>query len=274
MVAIIKFEWHRMVHSTSFWLSILFACLLSFVAAAQQFKYYMNGIDHISVFYRWIGQSNYTFGSYYLYQLIPLLAAFAYSHTICSDRTRGYVYQVITRTSRKKYFLAKYLVSYAGGGLIFTSSVLFNYIILSSFMPAIIPDPVEMSSLITPFQFGSTLFYTKPYTFMFLWLLITYFWGGTMALIGLTAGTFTNNLALSVIFPLLLFLSESVIGSYVMYKKIFFMGYYSLQLIWTALLCSATGGAAPTYYIICTIFVLQIIISIIYWIRVKKYEYL
>lgn len=273
MIAILKFEWNRMIHSASFRLSMLIACMLSLISSVQQFSYYCQGIDHISVFYRWIGQSNYTFGSYYLYQLMPLLAAFAYSHTLCSDRTRGYVYQAMTRSNRKAYFLAKYLISFAGGGLVFSCSVLFNFLVLSCFMPAIIPDPADMSSLINPFQFASTLFYTKPYFFMVLWLLVTFLWGGTAAVIGLTAGTFTNNVGLTIVFPILLFISESVIGTYIMYKNIFFMGYYSLQLIWTALLCSATGGAAPTSYILITIAVLLGITSFIYWFRVRKYEY-
>ena len=107
MIGILKFEWTRAHKSKLFWVSIFLGCILSAIAAAQQFCYYYQGIDQISVFYRWIGQANITFGSYYLFELVPLLAALGYSHTVCTDRTHGYANQIVSRVSKKQYFFAK-----------------------------------------------------------------------------------------------------------------------------------------------------------------------
>lgn len=274
MKPLLKFEWKRMIHSLSFRFSMLFSLLLSGIASLQQFWHYLDGIDHISVFYRWIGQSSFTFGSYYLYQLLPLLASFGYSYTASSDRTSGYIYQTVTRVSRKKLFIAKYLISAVSGGLVFICPLLLNFILLSCFMPATIPDPVEMSSQINPFQFAPQLFYTKPFLFMFSWFGVSFLWGCAMALIGLVTGMFTRRTSISVITPFMIFISESVIGIYIMQKNIFHMGFYPLQLVWNALLCSCSGGAASTLYIMGTILVIILASSFIYYIKVRKYEFL
>ena len=260
-----------MVHSILFRLSVFLGCLLAGIAAIEQLHIFLQGVDHISVFYRWIGQRNMTFGSYYLFQLMPLLAAVCYSHTLCSDRTGGYLTQLITRVGKKKYYFAKYVFSFVGGGFIPFISLLFNYLLLACFMPAEIPDPGSGISMITPFQFASTLYYSAPYLYVFLRLIVSFLLGGSISLVGLLAALFTDKAATAAVMPFVIWISEAVIGLYLMQKRIFIMGYYTLELVWNEYI-TCSGNPAPTAYVIAFLSLLIGLCSIVYMIKVKMNE--
>jgi len=272
MLSMLRFELRRMWESVTFRLAVFCSCLLAGISAAQQFGYYLQGMDHISVFYRWIGEYNLTFGSNYMFLIIPLLSALGYSHSGCTDRTRGYLQHILTRTSRRNYFLAKFLITVFSGGSIFASGVLFNYLLLTMFMPIEIPDPANLTSFTDPFRFCSIWYYSKPHLFLAAWIGVVFLWGSAMALIGLVCGMFTHHAALTAVVPFLLFISEGVVAAYVMQKAILFLGNALLELTWTDMLYAGTPGSAPTEYILITIGSIMGVAAVIYTIRVNRYE--
>lgn len=272
MGAMIKFEWHRMCHSLSFWIGLLCSCALASAAAAEQFAIYLEGVDHISIFYRWIGEYKMTFSAVYFYIIIPLFTAMGYSHSGCTDRNSGYLQQLFTRCKKVHYYCAKYAVTFVGGGLIFITGVILNYLWLSLFLEAEIPDPVNLTSLINPFRFGSKLYFSNPALFAALWIGVGFLWGGLMASIGLVIGLFSDHVAVSVIGPFLLFLSQGIVAAFWMQKGVFQLRGQILELTWTEMLCAGTSCAAPTDYILSTLGALIGITALIYAIRVKRYE--
>ena len=143
-----QLEWNRMLHSRSFLFSVICAALFVIADTAYHFVNYLNGIDvETSVFYKWLGVNSSLFAGPVFYLALPLLTAFAYSWSVAYDRKSGYLVQILARTSRKNYFIAKYLVSFISGGMIFAGALVLNYMLLALFSPAYRPFlfPIDIS---------------------------------------------------------------------------------------------------------------------------------
>ena len=112
MKNIFKFEWNRMIHSKTFLISAIAASLMIIADVVAWFLLYLQGIDvDTSIFYKWLGVNRGMNAGVYFFIALPLLTAFAYSWSVSYDRNSGYISQIITRTSRKKYFTAKLCIA-------------------------------------------------------------------------------------------------------------------------------------------------------------------
>lgn len=184
------FEFHRMLHSKSLWLAFAVSCVFSLMNVWYQLNLYWNDVNHISIFYKWMGVSRSNFGPTYFIMVIPLLAALGYSWTISSDVKTGYINQIFTRTSQKRFFFAKYVASFTSGGIIFCGPLVLDYLLLATFSPAEFPQPEMMQTGIDQFHFCSKLFFQHPYLFVLLWLGVGFLWGGAMTSIAVAFGMF------------------------------------------------------------------------------------
>lgn len=189
MKNIFKFEWNRMIHSKTFLISAIAASLMIIADVVAWFLLYLQGIDvDTSIFYKWLGVNRGMNAGVYFFIALPLLTAFAYSWSVSYDRNSGYISQIITRTSRKKYFTAKFLVTFISGGIIFAGALILDYVLLAIFSPAYTPIPGDLASSMDPFHFCSEIFYQNPYLFMLIWFGIAFLWGGAMSCISMAAG--------------------------------------------------------------------------------------
>lgn len=261
-----------MIHSKSIILSWIFSTVFVLIDFEYQLNLYLSGVNHISVFYKWMGVSVCNFGSMYFITTIPLLAALGYSWTVSSDRNSGYIMQILTRTSRFKYFSAKFIVVFISGGMIFASALILDFMLLSIFSPVYIPYPELLATAIDQFRFCSELFYTSPYLFMILWILTGFLWGGAMASIASAFGMFIKKRIITMIMPFVIFTAQAIIAEYIMQKQIFYIKWLLLELSWKGMLFTSTSTATPIEWILTNIFGIIGITLIIYGLRGRKYE--
>lgn len=273
MIKILKFEFHRMVRSKSLYASLLFALIIVIVDAHSKYKLTTQGYDvNTSVFIKWLGTFRGFEEGIYLFTVLPLLTSFVYSWTVGYDRTSGYIIQIVTRIGRKKYFLAKYIVSFISGGVVFAFSVLAHFFIISTFYPAYYPLVASRISSVAPFSFCSELFYSNPYLFVLTWTGVTFLWGGSMVCIAIGVGMLTRKYSISVIVPFLAFTVQPIIATYINLRYEILINKHSMGIIWLDMLYAAPLTTNYVSQVLLNIAAVAIIPSIIYAIRGHKYE--
>lgn len=272
MFSIIKFEWRRMISSRSFWIALLISCGMAAIASIEQYNIYCDGMDHISLFYRWLPSGALSFGANYFYIIIPAICSLGFSHSICNDRKTGYWCQICSRTSKKQYFAAKYIVTFVSGGIIFATTLIFHFMLLSCFMKVCLPDPASLSTMMSPFHFAPKLFFTHSILWALLWCCVAFIWGGIMSCMGSAIGMFTEKGAVAVIMPFLIFICQSIAAAYLKYKTMLSVNSHPIALGWSDLIKAESGNVAPTDYLLLTQLILFIIITLVYCWRTWRYE--
>lgn len=129
MKAVLKIEFQRLFRSVTFYISLgigLILTMTQFVMVGLQES--MHILDAYSP--KGISEPYGVFSSYFgmagpplvyrqiYYLILPILAVFAYATTFCADHNSGYVKNLYTRTNKKYYYAAKYIVSCTAGGLV------------------------------------------------------------------------------------------------------------------------------------------------------------
>ena len=273
MKNIFKFEWNRMIHSKTFLISAIAASLMIIADVVAWFLLYLQGIDvDTSIFYKWLGVNRGMNAGVYFFIALPLLTAFAYSWSVSYDRNSGYISQIITRTSRKKYFTAKFLVTFISGGIIFAGALILDYVLLAIFSPAYTPIPGDLASSMDPFHFCSEIFYQNPYLFMLIWFGIAFLWGGAMSCISMAAGMLIKKYVISSIVPFLVFTAEQILALYVMQRYTITIKGTSIGLVLTDMLDAAPMTTSFTEHILLCIALIIMISTLIYILRGRKYE--
>ena len=273
MKNIFKFEWNRMIHSKTLLISAIISALIIIADVLSWFQLYRQDIDvYTSVFYKWLGVNRGMNEGIYFFMALPLLTAFAYSWSVSYDRNSGYISQIITRTSRRKYFTAKFLVTFISGGMIFVGALILDYMLLAMFSPTYIPIPGDLSSSMDPFRFCSDIFYQNPYLFVLIWCVIAFFWGGAMSCISMAAGMFIKKYVISSIVPFLIFTAEQILAVYIMQKYMITIKDLSIGLVWTDMLYASPSTSSLPEHILCSITFITIISTLIYTLRGRKYE--
>ncbi|MBR6669991.1 MAG: hypothetical protein IKL31_04495 [Ruminococcus sp.] len=273
MKNIFKFEWKRMIHSKTTLISAIVASLIVIADVIAWYKLYQDGIDvDKSVMHKWLGTMRGFNAGIYLFTLMPLITAFAYSWSVSYDRNSGYILQIISRIGRRKYFTAKYLVSFISGGMIFAGSLILDYMLLATFSPAIMPIPADLMSTMDQFHFCSAIYYQHPYLFVLIWLITSFLWGGAMACIGMAAGTFIKKYMISSLIPFLVFTLQSIAAIYCMQRVLITVGFCEVNLIWTEMLYAAPMSASLPEVIFSSIGFIITVTTLIYALRGRKYE--
>lgn len=273
MKNILKFEWNRMIHSKTLLISAAAAALIIIADVVTWIQLYCQGIDvDTSIFYKWLGVNRGMNAGIYFFMALPLLTAFAYSWSVSYDRNSGYITQIITRISRRKYFTAKFLVTFTSGGMIFTGALILDYILLATFSKAYMPVPADLASSMDPFRFCSEIFYQNPYFFILIWCGVSFLWGGAMSCISMATGMLIKKYVISSVAPFLIFTAEQILAVYIMQRYMITIKGKAIGLIWTDMLYAApTATSLPEHILSCIAFII-IVSTFIYVLRGRKYE--
>ncbi len=273
MKRIFVFEWKRMIRSKTLLFSAAAAALIVIADVFAWFRLYQQevGVD-TSVFSKWLGTQPAIGAGSYLHVVLPLLTAFAYSWSVSYDRSSGYIAQTVTRIGRRRYFTAKYLVSFISGGMIFVSALVLDFMLLGTFSPAFWPIPDDLVSFADPFKFGSVIFYQSPYLFVLMWCGMAFLWGGAMASIGTAAGMLIKNHIVSSVVPFLVFTAQQILAVFAMQKYRIAINGKAIALVWTEQLYAAPSTANLPVTVFSSIGFIVVVSTLIYVLRGRKYE--
>jgi len=186
-----------------------------FVADAQMLPY--------NVFNSWIGgRINFEYSLFIF--IIPILVVIPYGATYFSDMKSGVIKNYYTRIEKKKYLIAKSIAVFLSAGVVTVVPLIVNLAITSAMLPSIIPQPTGEFS-IRANAIWSSIFYTYPYIYIMLYMLVIFLLSGCIACVTLSLSLFANNKFVAMLFPFLLCNVIRILSSYSYYYVINGLGW-------------------------------------------------
>lgn len=241
----IGIELHKSLKNKLFYITILIGCSITMLSFANSIAIYqselltqensgqntMQAATHL--FNLWIGGETFSLGSSIYFFVLPLLAAIPYGWSYCEEKQCGYVRMAAVSGGKFGYYLSKYIAVFISGGLAVVTPLLFNFLLTSLFVPAVLPTPVYCTSNGVFFHsLMSSLYYTMPLLYVVLYLCIDFVFCGLIACISCGAASFVRHRAVAVILPLILLL----------------VFHYSRQFIYTSM-TTVYKEISPMYFL-------------------------
>lgn len=255
----IKLECRKAIATRLFLFVVLLGCIITMFSFFPNVQHYYNDMDDIrrfseelsyvrnpltpilTLFNHWIGGEGVSSGSVYYFFLFPILVCIPYGWSYCRERKSGYVKNVVIRAGKSRYYLSKYIALFLSGGLAMAIPLLFNFLLTAMFVPAVVPDPYYITSYgIISSSFLSELFYTHPFIYVFLYLLVDFIYCGLIACLSFAFAAFVKNWVAAVLLPFVALLGfEYICSSFI---------YTSNDVIYTELSPMAFLRPAPSGY--------------------------
>ena len=217
MRRILKDEYRKVFHSWLFWTVVGIGCCISSINIVENVLWVMKatptadllhrGYAGISLFVRWISVNLASTGTIWFFFIFPILPATAYGWSFLSERKSGYIASVLTRVSKRKYYLSKYIVTYTAGGLVVAIPLLLNLLGNALICPVEQPSVLNMLVPINQDSFLGQIYYSNPWLFSFCAIITDFFWGGATASIAFCVSFFTQRTLTVITVPFALFLA-------------------------------------------------------------------
>lgn len=286
----IKLECKKAIHNKFFLLAVLIGIAITFLSFFPMLESYtadLRSHQQISaefgprnplmpmetLFNHWIGGEPYTPGSADYFFLFPLLVSIPYGWSYCAERRSGYEKNMVIRAGKTRYYLSKYIALFLSGGLTMGIPLLFNFLLTAMFIPAVMPDPSYMTAYgIGASSFLSMFFYSHPFVYVFLYLLIDFLFGGWIACLCFAVSPFVKNRVVVTLLPFFILLGFN----YLCYSFV----YTSVTKIYTELspmvfLRPAPASYDTTFAAVCTwgamLLILTLLLTVVRGIRHEIY---
>lgn len=221
----IKLECRKAILNKFFLLSILIGIGLTFFSLVPRVKGYYHDLNMMqevqsrlstihnpyapleSLFNHWIGSDANTPGSVNYFFIFPLLIAIPYGWSYCAEHRNGYIRNVVIRAGKFRYYFSKYIGVFVSGGLAMIIPLLFNFLLTAMFVPAVTPDPTYITGYgVTASSFLSMYFYTTPFLYVFLYLLVDFIFCGLLACLCFALTAFIKSRVVVVLMPFIILL--------------------------------------------------------------------
>lgn len=199
----LNIELKKAFQNKLFWITIIIASIIAILSAVYNIQvmqeekvYYMNAVAQFgseavnpnmplySLFNHWICEDFSSLASSMFFMLFPIFAVLGYGWSLFSEQKCGYIKNVVTRTTKRNYFLSKYIVTFLSGGVIVAVPVILNFLIVSMFVPAVKPDVFyTIGWTVLAKSMFSEYFYAQPFLYVFLRILVVFLFSGAIATI-------------------------------------------------------------------------------------------
>lgn len=203
MKRIIRMEAHRAVRTVSFKLAVLCGVIITmsdFLSFGNSFGYDQR---QYVVEQAWVGVDYHFAYNTIFYMLLPLLASFAYAGSYFEDLRGGYLKNLILKTSRKKYFAAKYIVSFLSGSMAVAIPLVLNLMMCMAFFSLRQSEKLEFlrAGASVDVKMFSVLFNKNTLLYCLLYILIDMLFAGVIAVFSVCVADITDNLFSTVTIP-------------------------------------------------------------------------
>lgn len=214
MKQLIKLELKRAFQSKKFFISLLIG--MGIVLSHLVFSiilpgilpysvYCEEGLYPSSVFNSWIGlDASSSFQSTIYFMAFPILAAYPYGDSLFVDLKSGYVKNVLTRCSRRKFWLAKLIALFLSGGIVCTLPLVFSFLSTMLFLPCLPPDPIAGTFNLSSNGLWMELFLEHPFCYLALFLIIDFVFGGLLAALCMVFTYLVSNRYIVMLCPFVL----------------------------------------------------------------------
>lgn len=221
----------------------------------------------ISLFTCWIPVNGHTFGNVLFYFIWPILAAMPFGWSYAQERRDGTYYQIVSRSGKKTYFIAKYIAVLVSGGLVIAIPVIWNLLISALICPAVVPKVIMSINSVFNGWFLSELYYTHPWAYAWIWCGMEFLWGGAAACICFIVGAKPRFQVITILTPFVTFVLLD--GAY---NILLGLTRWNLELSPLRMAQAATYSANPEWAVFSVLGVLFVCSFLVgYW-QVVKHE--
>lgn len=189
--------------------------------------------------------------------LVPLLAVLPYAWSFASERNTGSIKNALTRTSRKSYFVAKYLATFLSGGLVVMIPIVLNLILCACTMPAYMPDIDAVLYVgIDTTSMWSEIYYNMPLLYCLMFILLNFVFAGLWASVVMSISFYIRNRIALMVGPYLFLIFLKF------FEEKLFAGEYATHLgvVPFSYLRSVTSSFTSNEYVILAEFALFIVV--------------
>lgn len=212
MFAIFKFEMKRAFINRMFLISLILGSIITTLQVFQvaysyaiDLKLYPNTYPP-SIYNTCMGLSLPSVWTSIFFMIFPILAAIPFSDSFLTDRKTGYIKNIYTRGKKSQYLLAKFFTVFLSGGTVVLIPILLNLFLVSLCVPAVIPDVSSGAFPIWGNAIGASIYYTRPYLYLFLYYLLIFITSGIFACSSLLFSFFVRFKYITLLSPFILFI--------------------------------------------------------------------
>lgn len=227
----IKIEYERVIHSKTMWVALFIGLTISiaqFIAevipAAKDPLEYFKGTFQCypwSVFNNWMGGRFADVYSTVFLTVLPVLATLAHGITYYMDIKSGYIKNIYTRTTKKNYLAAKYIVTFISGGIVVIIPWLVNLLLTACVLPSLVPVGNGMFS-INGGRMLDGVYYTHTYLYIMIYLGIYFLYAGVFSTVALAGAYIIENIFLLTLLPFIVYYGIAILSPYL--KHISWLG--------------------------------------------------
>ena len=163
-----------------------------------------------NIYNRWMELNNLSVASKLLHFIFPLLVCIPYSMSIYTDVESGYIYNIILRIEKKKYFLAKLITQFITGFAVVMSVMTVSFILTSMLLPEGNPMPGLLYHYGALNIFGR-IFYKCPLLTVFLMILLESVLFGLISCLSYTFAYILKNGVMVLISAFTIYFFEEVV---------------------------------------------------------------
>ena len=225
MSGVLKIELRKAFGNKLFLLTLAVGIVIASISAYQNIQLYLDAVAHnayrkevlpdilfnpmypaFSPYTYWIGGDyQYPMTSLF-YLLLPLMASLAFGWSFFMEKKSGYIKNIVTRTKKTHYFLAKYLAVFLSGGAVIAIPLVINFLTVACFIPAYQPDIYYSIYYSMGYHFLSELFYSSPLVYVIYVMALDFVFSGLIATASMALTFFVRNRFAVVLLPFLLLL--------------------------------------------------------------------
>lgn len=265
----LKIEFGRAFRSRMLYITLLVGCIIAgaqfvvevFPAAKNPLMFYSGKYDNypITVFEKWIGGNVVSPYSMTYRTILPILSTLPYGLSYLVDVKSGYVKNVYSRTKRINYLLAKYIVTFITAGMVAVIPYILNLYGTAMVLPSLLPVHNGQFS-IRAICMLEDVFYTRPYLYIALYLLIYFVYAGVFATIAMSVVYWVDNIFLVSLVPFIVYYMTRLISPYL--RMVEWLGVVDITSIlnmcqptavkWTAVIIVViiVGGVSASLYFV------------------------
>lgn len=143
-----------------------------------------------------------------------MLATLAHGITYYMDIKSGYIKNIYTRTTKKNYLVAKYIVTFISGGIVVIIPWLVNLLLSACVLPSLVPVG-NGTFAIAGSGMLAKVYYTHPYMYIMIYILIYFLYAGVFSTVALAAVYVIENIFLLTLVPFIVYYGFNIISPYV-----------------------------------------------------------
>ena len=145
--------------------------------------------------------------------LIPILSAISFSDSYLEDLNSGFLKNVLSRCSKRKYLHSKFLSNFIISGITIAIPLLIQLIFLLATRPNI--TPYKLAGTMRKGWLNVDLFLNNPLAYTLMWIFISFMFAGVIASIALGISIVIRNKFVAVISPFIV-----VMGIHILFQPL------------------------------------------------------